>query len=534
MKLSELQSYLSIFFQLPEQQETLHRKRHSFSQTQILEYHYTCLELELFINGYRGDDELPQPAVMLLQEWLAKRGLRISNTNSAYECDATNPANRLSFCMGMELGQVTGIPLSQLLGAPAFQDKPGLLADYTSGRLVTRFVHPAQNDNAMFAAIIADVNSHQLLTRVAFFNLHGALSDVNKTKLVMSLLNLGDVGRQHIHQQITQFTHLFKMLASLDAPDKLRLLRETNCLNGLLKRIDKKRKAEHIEPLLNLLNQFEKLENKIALIEMISPEILDLYSRYPEIKGLLAEKLMNEELMDLVISDAELEKDEVAPEKVMQAEMQNVSVTASEGERRVISEEEVLEEGVAGILEPPKKRIRLSNQEDQDSVVAPVPVPVSAPAPANPVTGGDQVASLVSTSVQTLFNPSKDEKIFYEFYKKAEDCKNGKMPLEALHYAERAYTALGRVGFSLKKRIIEINNLKKLTQESLAVLTGNWRSCFYHYEMSVETGKLLDWCGAARRIAGELLPGPGNVKLLSDLDEQIATFKRYHPEYPLR
>src|SRR5262249_35655132 len=163
-----------------------------------------------------------------------KRGLRVRLTNSGYECGTLNPANRLSFAIASEVGRMNGMPIPHLLMSMELVESPAVVADYVSGRETKKFLYTIRNENLMFAEILADVNSHPLLTRLSFFKLYRNLSKANQSALVLTLLNFGGSGIAYLQAKVSRFDRLNETLMSLSEPDKLRFLGETNCLNQLL------------------------------------------------------------------------------------------------------------------------------------------------------------------------------------------------------------------------------------------------------------------------------------------------------------
>jgi hypothetical protein len=526
MTLSEFKNFLA-FFAVSEQKRMLERTgRQAFSAIQLLEYHYTYSKFEKFMNDYQGGEALSLLALISLSDLLVKRQFRIKGTNSDYECDTANPANRLSFNVGLGIHDTTGMALSQVLMAPQFGEKSGLTTVYKAGRLETHYQHERSNDNDMFALMIDDVESHPLLMKVHLLKLYRELSEENQARLITALLNLGPDGAKHLNKSIKHFDHLFEFLACLDEQTKLRFLSETNCLDKLLKGSSNKRKTPYATELLKLAALFE---DKKAVFELMSPDIRDLYiRREAEIRFILRPELIDAELLDLLPG---VQEDRMVVDLAGELETKSVTVS-TEGEVKVISllseeDEEVLEEGSELMKEPPKKKQRLS----EDDQTAQVLVALSEPtAPA---------VLVVTASVPTFFHPrlqpaseTNFEKTFYELFKKASVVNKEKRPLETLHYVERAYNALFRFSPEYDWRENQVTNLRSLAQEAINFLKDNWHACYHYYQSNVETKILLDWCASARNIAVKLLPGPQYVSILGDLEGRLATLKRYHPEYP--
>ena len=438
------------------------------------------------------------------------------------------------------------------------QAEKKLAAFYRYEVPVKSFIYPPENDDKMFSVIISDVNSHPLLTQVKLIPLYRSLSDENKNKLVLALLNLGVTGGSYIVKQVSRFNQLREIMETLDEENKLRLLKQTDVLNKLLKPKDKKRKATHIDDLVKLLELFE---NKKAVLDLISAVNLDLYRDYPEIslimdetsheldqiielqlvlsadeaRDFLAAEQHSEEpphptalearqtpfnvsestVISLVSSNDEEEKEPEVVERKNEDAMDLDEVAPTETEEDQVPVEELAKE-------PPLKRIRRSSDDREEAV------PVS-----------------VASSHLTLFSsaskrsePTRGADLYAELRLKANRQQEKRRPLEALHYLKRSYDCLISprhcAGADPQWKTAQVESIKQGVHLAIKTMSDDWTDCFMHYETEVERHVLDDWRKTAMKLASKLLREPQDQKALMFLKGAAETLSRPHPQFHAR
>jgi hypothetical protein len=509
MKLGDLQSYLNIF-KSSDQTFALNRKgRFELSQTQVLEYYYTCLELELFIDLHQEQDDLNDSTLLALMKLLQKRWYRVDQTNSAYHCDPTNPANNMYEQIAEDLEKTMSISKEQFLMPLVLGREKKIVALDDESQI--QFLFPVENENAMFATILDDPNSHHLLTLVKFFKLYRELSHENQHRLVMTLLDLGEQGHKHLYKQIKNFDQLFEVLATLNEAEKLRFLASTNVLNKLLKPKGKKRKAEYIEELIQLLTHFE---DQRAVLALINEDTLGLYKKFHEIKTLLPEE---ELIIDLSLM---LDADDPIllpppPRRVIEIDMDEPALPVP-----VMAEAVPLPTESESSGESPTKKRRIDTDEQQGTSV-----------------------SLASSTVPTLFNPmaprspSRPIDIYRDFVQKARMQIVNLKVLETFYYVRLAYDHLLLNRYEAEWKQGQIQELKKILREATGIMRNEeqWRHGFYFYETKMDTNVLVEMCKEADLIGKELLGESAHYddrRLYGFLKGGLMSLLRYHPMYP--
>lgn len=431
-----------------------------------------------------------------------------------------------------------------------------------------------ENENKVFASIIADKNSHYLLTQFNLMGLYHELNSHNQHELVIALLGLGNPGSDFIKREIKRFNQLIEVMSTLNEQEKLLLLSQTGILNNLLDTKGKMPKSAITKTFVAFLNKFE---NKKAVLATLSPEILNFYNSVAEIKQVLDEEEKNREVSeDAMDLDAEDDSPTLSMEDVLNKEIQ-LSLLLSEEEmasfpalsettaesnpteqptvaekpslKRKRTEEPVIEQEksiepdahadettLATALTdlPPPKRRRLDSPADQASAPSiESPLLLGAPVISQPLLASTSQPSPSLQSTPTLFQSGESAvNSFIGLYQKAKKGIDNQEPLEALYYIKRSYDLLltGNVANPLWKAN-QIKRLNELAKEAVNVFNDRtrWIACFNHYKTCKNNSFVPTWIEYARKIANELFRND-DKPLIILLNIFLDVLERHHPK----
>ena len=350
-------------------------------------------------------------------------------------------------------------------------------AAYENVDKFTDFAYPKVNENAMFAAIISEVDARYLLLNTKLIDLHRELSQENQHHYLMALLNLGEAGLQFICKGIINFNQLHNILSTLDEQHKKIILVNAGVLNKLLKPKGKKRKAEFVDDVLHLLNQFT---DKSEIINSLP----DLYADVAEIKQLAVEQSAEQ---DAGIGGAmDLDEPPAAPsfDEVLRAQSIDVRTPTDLGSP-VSSEVSEEKESLEG-HEPPRKKLRFDDS---------LPTQVLA-------------HTTHFKKVETTPQKKTRATIISGLLRKTKDAIDLDYPLEAMRYLMHAHIFLREMecldpDWSTK----QLSRLRSLVIQAIESTADvdRWEQCVDHYRCEVHPDELAELIGYAHYVPAKLL-----------------------------
>jgi hypothetical protein len=512
MFLAELKNYLAIYQLQGIQEEFLNRKSPP-TPMQVIEYLYTCYELEGFVNSCHELNQLNDEKISQLNLFLQKRAQRIKDSKSDYAYDPKNPANQMCYQIAKSLqsSQTQAVQLLLTQSADAKTVKNVRMAldgiDLTP-RTRTRQddvekpkpYFPIDIEDDVFTKIAADESSHHLFLKVNLFSTLADLSEVkNKILLIHLLLNLGDEGVAYLREQITNVSSLQSTLTYLNEEQRIKFIISTGILNKLMAARKQRHKAMSADEFLQVISLFH---DKNAVLNLISPQFLHLYSEVDYVAEYLGDDLYFDR-SDLEYEDSSEDEQEKAAETAMA-----VVVEVRKNPLIDLTEESP---------EPPSKKQRVGDFFENKALPS------------------------FASATPTLFHHKKIERetsshkySFTESYKTATTCRDKLRPLEAFYYIMKAYDSLARPEIDEGQRRECIQQLKGISQAILTILfdKDKWADCYRHYSKEVPPKQLSEWAEVAQRMVGKLLGNVITSAQRAEFQFVVDKLQSYSPYYP--